>query len=342
MVDHFILGNILLDKNIPADLVLLLMHYLRNQTARVVWNGTKGGYHTIDEGVRQGGILSPILFKLYIDAVLSDISDLEIGCKLGFVQLNILAYADDIVIVADTKENLERIYLLFVDKIRALKLKINTTKSKCMVFETSRFGSGLQEIRLGDDTLQNVTKYKYLGHMIQRNLIDNEDIESRLRQFYMKFNTTFRNFKNVSVETFIHLFCSYCLPDYGLPLWNSLQILNKHIFNVFCVAYSNALKKILGVSRTYSSHDVADYCGLYLLKHYIAVIQSRYFKRIFKSNNPLIKLCQPYLLKGMHLASFFELLKNRYSVDFRWNELDIIICRISWVQRNETRTGLRF
>ena len=72
------------------------MHYLRNQTARVVWDGVKGEFHDVNEGVRQGGILSPLLFKLYLDSVLSEISGMELGCRRGFAGVNILAYADDI------------------------------------------------------------------------------------------------------------------------------------------------------------------------------------------------------------------------------------------------------
>ena len=79
------------------------MHYLRNQTARITWNGEAGDYHFVNEGVRQGGILSPILFKLYIDNMICDISEMGVGCKLGFNRLNILAYVDDIVILSNSK-----------------------------------------------------------------------------------------------------------------------------------------------------------------------------------------------------------------------------------------------
>ena len=82
------------------------MHYLRNQSARIIWNNIKGEYINIEKGVRQGGILSPLLFKLYIDDVLNDISNLDIGCKLGIVRLNILAYADDFVLMANSRSAL--------------------------------------------------------------------------------------------------------------------------------------------------------------------------------------------------------------------------------------------
>ena len=340
-VDHFILGNLLLDREVPPDIVFLLMHYLRNQTARIVWNDERGEYHIINEGVRQGGILSPILFKLYLDHVIGDISNMNVGCKLGLIRMNILVYADDIVILSDTQKNLELIYQRLSNHIAGLKLNMNKGKTKCMIFEKSRFGSQINELILGEDTLENVEEYKYLGHIVQRNLKDDKDIDTRLKQFYSKFNTTYRKFNKVSIETFLFLFNSYCLPDYGLALWICMDVFNTKNFKVLEVAYHNALKKIVGVPIKHSNHDVAELCNQYIMKHYIVMLQARYFKRIMKSRNTLIKLCKPFLMIGCHRLSFSKLLNDKYEIDFNSNDLEIIHARISWVQRNEIRTGVR-
>ena len=102
--------NILLGRDLSIDIVLLVVHYLRNQKAKIVWDGESGTYHIIEEGVRQGGLLSPFRFKLYIYSMICEISELEIGCKLGFTRLIILAHADDIVIIGYTQEALEILY----------------------------------------------------------------------------------------------------------------------------------------------------------------------------------------------------------------------------------------
>ena len=80
LVSHFKLGYKLLDKDIPIDIVYLLMHYLRNQNARLVWKDASSQYALIEKGVRQGGILSPFLFKLYIDCIIEEIASLDMGC----------------------------------------------------------------------------------------------------------------------------------------------------------------------------------------------------------------------------------------------------------------------
>ena len=94
-VDHYLLGQCLIKQNISLDLILTILHYLRNQTARVCWKDIKGDYKYVDKGVRQGGIQSPFLFKLYIDDILNKLSSTNVGCKLGLSKMNVLAYADD-------------------------------------------------------------------------------------------------------------------------------------------------------------------------------------------------------------------------------------------------------
>ena len=114
------------------------MRYQRNQRARVCWNGSQGQYSYIDKGVRQGGILSPFLFKFYIDGIINKISNTNKGCKLGLVRINIIAYADDLVLLCDSKNSLEAIYEILDEDIKNLKLMINKSKSKCMIFDKSR------------------------------------------------------------------------------------------------------------------------------------------------------------------------------------------------------------
>ena len=109
-VDHVKLGRILLKRNLPPDIVFFLMHYLSNQSARIIWNGEKGEYRHIHKGVRQGGILSPLLFKVYIDDILNDFCNSNLGCHFGILHMSVIAYADDIVLLANNQNQLSEIY----------------------------------------------------------------------------------------------------------------------------------------------------------------------------------------------------------------------------------------
>ena len=137
------------------------------------------------------------------------------------------------------------------------------------------------KIKLGQDTLEIVQEYKYLGHIIRRQLCDVSDIKHRLNSFYSKCNAVFRNFRNVSIETFMFLFNSYCKPDYGLALWNIPSVLNRHIFKTFEIAFNNAIKKILGAPLYSSSHISAEICNVLLLSHHLSLVQAKFLKRIW-------------------------------------------------------------
>ena len=224
--------------------------------------------------------------------------------------------------------------------MRDLKLEINKNKSKCMICERPTKRNILTEVKLGNYILEIVENYKYLGFLINSQLLDSLDIKQRHCDFNCRFNSVFRNFKHVSVETFLFLFNSYCLPDYGLNLWDFKSIFNKQPFKCFDTGFSNALKKIVGAPIHASSHITAEKCSHMLLKHYVSCVQSRYMKRVFSLKEHIIRLSSPYLKKGHLYTSYTKWLQNNYEIDVWEYDLETINARILWVQRHEERRGI--
>ena len=73
-----------------------LFSWYRDQELVVRWNADISASFNVSNGVRQGGVLSPILFTVYIDELLQRLSRLGIGCQLGGHSVCALGYADDI------------------------------------------------------------------------------------------------------------------------------------------------------------------------------------------------------------------------------------------------------
>ena len=217
------------------------------------------------------------------------------GCTFGISKVNILAYADDIGLIAGSVDEMEKLYGRLCCSIQEHKLKINKDKSKCMLFRSSVSRNCPDTIQLSTDVLEVVSHYKYLSHMIESTLSDVKDVELRLNKFYATTNSVIRNFRNTDMDTLLFLFNSYCKPVYGLCLWNNRTTSGKCIFKTFEVAFNNILKRILGVPMYASSHITAERCSQFLLRHHIASLQANYFHRIFKSKNVIIKVNVPFL-----------------------------------------------
>ena len=85
-------------------------------------------------GVRQGDSLSPILFALYINDLAREIIDQNKGIKLDNINISILLYADDIVLISESDQNLQDILDYMHRWCFNWKLKLNVDKSSVVHF----------------------------------------------------------------------------------------------------------------------------------------------------------------------------------------------------------------
>ena len=91
-------GKLLLDRKVPFCIIRLLIDsYIRHQ-ARVLWNTCNSRYFNVDNGGKQGGVLSPILFNLYSDRLVIRFNKSGVGCHINYIYMGALSYADDITI----------------------------------------------------------------------------------------------------------------------------------------------------------------------------------------------------------------------------------------------------
>ena len=126
-------------------------------------------------GLRQGCVMSPWLFNLYIDGVVREVNARVLGRGLKLVdgnenewELNQLLFADDTVVVADSERKLCQLLTEFGRVCERRKLRVNVGKSKVMSCTRSEDGVRLN-VMLNGEALEEVDQFKYFGSVIAAN-----------------------------------------------------------------------------------------------------------------------------------------------------------------------------
>ena len=108
-VCHEKLFKLLIDKGISTQYVKILINWYATQQMCVRWGNSVSEPFSVENGVKQGGSLSPLLFAVYIDEFLVQTRRPGIGCQIAGRPANVLAYADDLVLLSPTRSGLQKI-----------------------------------------------------------------------------------------------------------------------------------------------------------------------------------------------------------------------------------------
>jgi len=158
----------------------------------VVWNGFRSATVSLRTGVRQGGILSPYLFAVFVDDLFMLLESSGKGCYVNGFCINSLMYADDLIILAITLYDLRQLLKLCNTFFTILDMPTNINKSMC-----SRFGLRYKviclDIVLDLGTLKWTSTFKYLGVSVLSGKHFSCDYSGARRKFFGFFNQLLPN-----------------------------------------------------------------------------------------------------------------------------------------------------
>ena len=172
-VNHWTLFKKLIDRGMPDVFVRLLVYWYRTQNACVRWSTACSEMFTVSNGVRQGGILSPLFFNVYMDGLSDILCKTECGCTMGGRMINHLMYADDVVFFSPSAKGLQRLINICAAYGDSDDIKFNHAKTVCMYLPLN---SPLIYLKLNSQLLSLVPKFKYLGSLITQDNSDDENM----------------------------------------------------------------------------------------------------------------------------------------------------------------------
>ena len=162
-------------------------------------------------GIKQGGILSPKSFDIYVDALSQQLNKVMVGCCMNGKVINHLYYADDLVLLSLSANGIQK--LLSECKMYASEygMKLDENKSVVLNFRGYKIkAKPSATLYLNGSIMETETSHTYLGHIIDNDLYDNKDIVRELRNFSGKSNMLLRTFSPCSYVVKLQLFISCC------------------------------------------------------------------------------------------------------------------------------------
>ncbi|KAI5735070.1 hypothetical protein M8J77_013749 [Diaphorina citri] len=244
-VNHVKLVSILRSISIPQADIRLIEQLYWGQRGKVRTSAGLSEEFTIVKGVRQGCIISPILFNIYVEQIIKEsITEEPYGILINNRIVNNLRYADDLVLLSSNLDGLKELLKKLSNASTKYNMKINVKKSKFM--KVSKQGRRrLANINVNGQIFEEVPTYKYLGSEITNDSRCDTEIKKRIalaKNAFWKHKEIMR--RNISKRTKLRLLKTYVFSilTYGSEAWTVNKIFGKKInaFEQWC--YRRMLK----------------------------------------------------------------------------------------------------
>uniref|UniRef100_A0A2S2Q6N4 Retrovirus-related Pol polyprotein from type-2 retrotransposable element R2DM n=1 Tax=Sipha flava TaxID=143950 RepID=A0A2S2Q6N4_9HEMI len=128
----------------------------------------------VETDLRQGDALSPILYKIALESVVKKMQDDSIGLKIGEQNVVTAAYADDIIIIDETEDQVRNTANKLIEEGKSIGLNINEDKTKYLIVSQRQHHQN--SISVGDMTFEKVHYFKYLGVDVNEKANSHEEI----------------------------------------------------------------------------------------------------------------------------------------------------------------------
>ena len=268
-----------MDRSLPRQFIGLLTNWFAKCFVCVRWGSAFSGWFKILAGVRQGGILSPILFAVYMDPLIMQLRRQGLGCRLLNEFYGCLLYADDILLITprNTVHAMHMMLRLCAKFAEDYDMKFNCGKSFAMRIG-KRFNEKCVALQLDNKDIGYVRELKYLGIHVSAGLFLKFSVEHLRSKFYRTFNCIYSKSKASNSEMVtVDLLKSFCFPFLFFAV-DAMSLSSSNI-RILESCINRALFRIFG-SCDKSSLDYIKTCtGLHNIK---AIVDRRHCSFIDK------------------------------------------------------------
>ncbi len=281
-IRHDKLMEKLVSIGLPPIITQILMHMYINSHICVRWKDIVSEPFDATNGVKQGSVLSPILFTLCLDDLISALEKQGDGCWIGNKFYGIDGYADDVKLLWPALSGLQK--MLDVCKQFSVEtgLTFNATKTVCIKYHCDRHNEPVQySVYLGNDKLTWHTQVKHLGHQFTCCSSFNPDIAYRKGQFIGCVNNILTQFGFAHPSSKVKLLATHGYNFYGSSLWD----LYSSACNQLYTTWNIAIRRLCSLPRTTHTRFLMHIAKLPHLKHSLKCRFIKFVCNILNSSN---------------------------------------------------------
>ena len=282
----------------PIVLRLLVFMYL-NQSCFIRWNSVQSDSFMVKNGVRQGAILSPSLFCVYLDTLLQRLIDAGVGCNIGGLFLGAFGYADDVILLAPSRQALQIMLTICEDFASTHSMQFSTDpdpskrKTKCTLFSRDTTADPVMNVKLNGDMLPWVDTAKHLGNHLSSKLNfscfspeTKTDLLQKRAIFFDRVHQVHQQFGQYHPKLVLNLISIYSTALYGSNLW---QICSEEHFKLNR-SWNTAVKIVWDLPHPTHKRFLESICPV---PHLESVLTGRYVsfvQSLVKSDKSLLRM----------------------------------------------------
>ena len=191
----------------PDQCWRLMYYWYNHMYINVKWKNNLSVNIPVKRGTRQGGLTSSLLFNLFYQDLINELSNCNSGIILGSRKYNVYCYADDLLLSSTTPTGLQNLINIANGNICKNGLRFNPNKTECFIAGKHPFTSTPQWF-INDTRLKVVDKLTYLGTTIG-DMKGHEQANMRIRagnKAYYSLQGAGLNAYGVTPQTALHIY----------------------------------------------------------------------------------------------------------------------------------------